>query len=258
MPEGDTLVQAANRVRPVLLGRTLRRAEFRHLRGMDRLRPGDVVTSVQSRGKYLEIEVERGFVLRTHLRMTGSWQVYADGARWTRPAHLARVVLGVDGAEAVCFAAPVVEVGRVGDDRLAHLGPDLCEADADLEAVVRRARTLPATTEIAEVLLDQRVAAGIGNVYKSEALWACGIDPFATLGSLDDDQLRVLFATAHRQLLDNLDRPRRETVPGGLAVYGRSRRSCLKCARAVQSAAQGPAGRVTYWCGHCQPPRPVG
>jgi endonuclease-8 len=253
MPEGDTLFQTASRLRPELVGAELRRVELRGIRGMDRLRVGDRVTSVESRGKYLEIEVERGFVLRTHLRMTGSWHLYRPGERWRRARHLARAVLETDDSVAVCFAAPVVEVGRVGDCRLDHLGPDLCRPEVDLDEIVERVELLAEPgTEIADVLLDQRVAAGIGNVYKSEALFACRVDPFTPVADIGAGDRRRLFDTAARQLRANLEPGQRTTVPGGLAVYGRTRKPCLACGTPIAARDQGPQGRRTYWCPRCQ------
>ena len=253
MPEGDTLFQTASRLRPALVGAELRRVELRGTRGMDRLRVGDRVTSVESRGKYLEIEVARGFVLRTHLRMTGSWHLYRPGERWRRARHLARAVLETDDSIAVCFAAPVVEVGRVGDRRLDHLGPDLCRPEVDLDEIIERVELLAVpSTEIADVLLDQRIAAGIGNVYKSEVLFACRVDPFTPVVDIGAVDRRRLFATASRQLRANLEPGQRATVPGGLAVYGRTRRPCLACATPIAARDQGPQGRRTYWCPRCQ------
>jgi endonuclease-8 len=255
VPEGDTLHRTATRLRPALVGRELERVELPRVRGVDRLKAGDVVTSVESRGKFLEIEVERGLVLRTHLRMTGSWHLYRSGERWRKPAHLARAVLGVSGWVAVCFAAPVVEVGREGDGRLDHLGPDLCRPDVDISVVVAR---LPPPGEpgppIAEVLLDQTVAAGIGNVYKSEVLHACRVNPFDPVGAVDSRTRERLYETAHRMLTSNLDGGPRETVPGGLAVYGRTRRPCRVCGTPIEARRHGDLARTTYWCPLCQPP----
>ena len=130
-----------------------------------------------------------GLTLRTHLRMTGSWHVYRERERWRKPAYLARAVVGTDsGWVAVCFSAPVVETYHravAEPDALAALGPDLClagvaRADACSTTIVARAARLgdPAAT-LGEALLDQRIAAGIGNVYKSEACFACGLAPTA-------------------------------------------------------------------------------
>jgi endonuclease-8 len=253
VPEGDTLRNLATRLRPVFVGNTLRRVSFPRLRGMDRLKAGDVVSEVRSRGKYLEIEVERGLILRTHLRMTGSWEAYEPGARWRKPRHLARAVLETDAATVVCFAAPVVEIGRRGDDALAHLGPDLCEEDVDIDEILRRIdEWADPRAEIADVLLDQRLAAGIGNVYKCEALFACRVDPFLPLAQVSDEARRRLYETAAAQLHANLGRDRRVTMGDGLAVYGRERQGCRVCGTGVRTTPQGVQGRQTWWCPRCQ------
>ena len=253
MPEGDTLYNTALELRPALEGEQLTDVNVR-ARGMYRLRPGDTVVSVEAHGKYLEITVARGLVLRTHLKMTGVWHLYEQGDRWRRPQHLARAVLETAAHVAVCFAAPTVEIGVVGDGRLDHLGPDLTDEHIDVVLLVERARSLEPATEIAEVLLDQRVACGIGNVYKNETLWACQVSPFAPLAAVTDEQLRALYETAHEQLRANLGRWRRQTHERGLAVYERARQGCPRCRGEIRTVTHGVVGRRTYWCPRCQPP----
>ena len=250
MPEGDTLYNTALELRPALLGEQLVEVSVR-ARGMYRLRAGDTVVSVEAHGKFLEIAVARGLVLRTHLKMTGVWHLYEQGERWRRPQHLARAVLHTAGHTAVCFAAPTVEIGVVGDGRLDHLGPDLT-GSVDIDRVVERARSLDPTTEIAEVLLDQRVACGIGNIYKNETLWACEISPFAVLGSVSDEDLAALYRTANEQLQANLGRWNRQTHARGFAVYERARQACPRCRGAILTTTHGAIGRRTYWCSRCQ------
>ncbi len=132
---------------------------------MDRVKAGDLVTRVQSRGKYLEIEVARGLIVRSHLQMTGTWELYDRHARWRKPRHLARAVLETERATAVCFSAPVVEIGRLGDGRLDHLGPDLCVPPVDIDDVLRRVDAWAGPpAEIAAVLLAQRLAARLGHL----------------------------------------------------------------------------------------------
>ncbi|MEM9465415.1 MAG: DNA-formamidopyrimidine glycosylase family protein [Actinomycetota bacterium] len=251
MPEGDTLYNTALQLRPALLGEPLTAVSVR-ARGMYRLRSGDVVRSVEAVGKFLEIVVERGLALRTHLHMTGVWHLYEQGERWRRPKHLARAVLETDAHVAVCFAAPTVEIGPVNDDRLAHLGPDLCHADVDLDAVLARVAESDPAVEIAEVLLDQRLAAGIGNVYKNEALWACEVSPFRPLAEVDEPTRRRLYETAAEQLQANLGRWRRQTHPKGLAVYDRAGQGCYRCFARIRTVEHGAIGRRTWWCPDCQ------
>ncbi|WP_436794961.1 Fpg/Nei family DNA glycosylase [Actinospongicola halichondriae] len=258
MPEGDTIHRAAARLRPALVGHTLTRFEAARLAG-DRPRPGETIETVEARGKHLLIGFSGGLVLRTHMRMTGSWHLYRDGERWQKGAHLARAVVGADsGWVAVCFQAPVVEIhhreGRQ-PDALAGLGPDLTAEHPDIDAVLARvARSTDDETEVADALLDQRLGAGIGNVYKSEVLFLHGIDPFTAVASIEPDRLRAVYETAHRLLRANLSTSRRVTYRGGVAVYGRKGQPCKRCGTVVRMRRQGPMARSTYWCPECQSP----
>jgi len=261
VPEGDTLHKIATRLRPALVGAELRRFDAPRLLG-PRPRTGKPIESVEAVGKHLMVTFGDGIVLQTHLRMTGSWHLYGAGERWRKPPHLMRARIGVDGWDAVCFSAPIVRT-HLGDaaaaDSVAHLGPDLCRPDADIDAAVARMAALSdADTAVADALLDQRVASGIGNVYKSEVLWAHRVDPFLSVAELDDGRRRSLLETSSRLLQANLSTIRRTTVPGGLAVYGKVRRPCRRCGTPIRSRRQGPQARSTYWCPRCQPPGSTG
>ena len=270
MPEGDTLHRTANRLRPALAGARLTRFEAPRLRG-DRPTPGVAITDVEAVGKHLLIHFADGLTLRTHLGMPGSWHLYPEGARWRKPRHLLRALVAVPGWEAVCFSAPQVETYRPahpggalgsGRDPVGHLGPDLCTPEPDLDEALRRFGTLPEPgTSVAEVLLDQRVAAGIGNVYKSELLHRCRVDPFVDAALVPEPVRRQLLAAANRLLLHNLTTTRRTTVAGpagSVAVYGRARRPCPRCGTPVRMQRHGSQNRSTYWCPTCQPPGAVG
>ncbi|MFL6206721.1 MAG: Fpg/Nei family DNA glycosylase [Acidimicrobiales bacterium] len=261
MPEGDTLFKIAARLRPALQGHRVTRFEAPRLVG-DAPELGERIEQVEARGKHLLVHFERGLVLRTHLRMSGSWHVYRERERWQKPAHLARAVIGTDsGWVAVCFQAPVVETyhQRGGDPApLASLGPDLCQAaslaDDVLDDVVARSRRLTsADATLGEALLDQRIAAGIGNVYKSEACFAAGLDPGMPLIDLPDDARRRVWQVAARQLQANLVGSARRTHAGGLAVYGRRGQPCRRCGTPIRVARQGEQQRSSYWCPTCQP-----
>ena len=256
MPEGDTIHRAADRLRSALVGRRVVRVEAGRARGR-RPQPGTTIDAVEAQGKHLRIRFADGTVLRTHLRMTGSWHLYRTGERWRQPAHLARALVEVDEWVAVCFSAPVVELER--DDRAtAHLGPDLTSAaltDTDLDvAVERMAAMLGPDVEIAVALLEQRVAAGIGNVFKSEVLFVHRVDPFTPLRAVPIDVRRALLATAATLLRANAaSAGPRVTYAGGTAVYGRERRPCRRCGTPIQRRRQGEQARSTYWCPTCQP-----
>jgi endonuclease VIII len=259
MPEGDTLFRTAARLRPALAGHALTRFEAARLAG-DRPKLGSRIDDVEARGKHLLVHFDGGLSLRTHLRMSGSWHLYREGERWRKGGHLARAVVGADsGWVAVCFQAPVVETyhRQLGDPApLASLGPDLCRTvdDAVLDAVLERLASLTDDrTEVGVALLDQRVAAGVGNVFKSEVCFACGVDPFTTVAELDVVTRRRLWATAARQLHANLERADRVTWGDGQAVYGRRGQPCPRCGTPVRMQRQGDQARSTYWCPSCQP-----
>jgi endonuclease-8 len=209
------------------------------------------VTAVESRGKHLLVRFAAGPVLHTHLRMRGSWHLYRPGSAWRRPPRAARVVVETPEAVAVCFAAPVVELLSPAEEAahpvLRALGPDVMAPGFPVSAVVERLRA-HAQAEIGEALLDQTLVAGVGNIYKSETLFACGVDPFAPVATLDDPTLDAIARTAER-LMKRGPRPR--------AVYGRAGRPCRRCGTLILMRRQGPMGRSTYWCPRCQPRPPV-
>jgi len=225
---------------------------------------GAHVTSVEPQGKHMLIEFDNGLVLHTHLRMSGTWHRYAPGERWRIAAWKARVVLEVPGHVVVCFNAPVAELmparATALHPALASLGPDLISPDFDADEAFNRLRA-GADVEIAEALLDQRVMAGIGNVFKSETLFIERINPWTHVSSLADVQLQKLIATAHRLLLENATpgRPGRVTTRGDpLArgneyVYGRAHKPCARCGTPIRVQRQGALNRSTYWCPRCQP-----
>lgn len=255
MPEGDTIHRTANRLRPALAEAVLLRFDAPRLRG-DRPRVGDRIDRVEAIGKHLLIRFEGGLVLHSHMKMTGSWHLYRTNERWQERPHLARAVLEVSGWVAVCFAAPVVQTYREGEAQspVAHLGPDLCRTDVDFDVVLERCTSIAAQgTSIADVLLDQRIACGIGNVFKSEALWACRCSPFTAIELITTTQRDRLWRVASKQLRSNLQGGTRTTVPGGLAVYGRQRQACRSCDTTIEMRHHGDQARSTYWCPVCQP-----
>jgi endonuclease VIII len=259
VPEGDTIYRAAAALRIALVGHPMVNFDAPRLVGPH---PdlGRIIETVDSHGKHLEITWDDGLVLHTHLRMTGSWHLYRPGERWRKSAHLARVTIEVPDWVAVCFNAPIVEIYRQADRRrhpgMGSLGPDLCRADADIGECVRRlAYYEDPAAPIQEVLLDQRIACGVGNVYKSEVLFACSTSPFAPLDTLGDAQRWQLIETASRFLRANLDHAGRITTTstsGGLAVYGRRGKPCIRCGTAIRTGRFGEHARITYWCPVCQ------
>lgn len=255
MPEGDTIHTLAARIRPTLEGQTLVRFEAPRLAGPLRPRPGMTIESVGAHGKHLLIRFERDLVLEVHLGMVGTWQLARPGERLRKPAHLIRARVGVEGWDTIFFTAPTVRVfvDRGNATPISHLGPDLAVVDPDLDAAVARMASLPEPDRtIAEVLLDQRVAAGIGNVFKSDVLWLCRVDPFAPVSAVDEPTRRALLETAAAQIRANVRPGRRQTVPTGLAVYRRHRQPCLRCGTPIRMRHHGDQARSTYWCPTCQ------
>jgi len=208
-------------------------------------------------------------VLRTHMRMNGSWHIYRPHESWQRPRRDMRIVVATSDLVAVGFNIPVAEFfparHLARHEVLRRLGPDLLSEDFDEEEALRRIQARPAET-IADVLLDQRVIAGIGNVYKSEVLFACRIKPFVRVGDLNLDALKCLVATARRLLLANAHSSvapmttytgyRRTTGrdnPGErLWVYSRAGHPCRRCGATVKIDKRGTDARLTYWCPSCQ------
>jgi endonuclease VIII len=221
---------------------------------------GRIVERVESHGKHLEIEWDNGMVLHTHMRMSGSWHLYRRGEKWRKPYEQMRAAIETDEWVAVCFNAPLVETYRQPDKRrhpgMGRLGPDLCKPDTDLSVVVNLLLSYgDADARIAEVLLDQRVMCGVGNVYRCEVLWATGISPFAKVGTLSERDAIRLVNTAASQLRSNLQTASRVTtteVKGGLAVYGRNGQQCARCISSVEMRRLGEHNRVLYWCPGCQ------
>jgi endonuclease-8 len=243
LPEGDTIWRTANALRPRLVGKPLLRVTPEAFRKLE----GTTVTAVEANGKHLLIRFDSGLVLHTHMRMTGAWHLYRPGEAWRKPAGLARIVLKTADTVAVLFSAPVVELVREKEAvrDLAHLGPDLLATELDLDEVVRRARASDRRT-LGELLLDQRVAAGIGNIYKCESLWRLRRDPWQPPAELSDEELGKLYREARSLMqaaLHGRFRP---------AVHGKTGRSCPRCLGRIACRRQGDPARFTYHCPTCQ------
>lgn len=246
MPEGDTIFRTAARLQQALGGKRVTRFEtvFPQLARVDDQSPlrGRTIEQVVAHGKHLVIDFSGDLHLRTHMRMNGEWHLYRHGERWWRARRDMRVVIETDDFVAVGFNIPVAEFST---DALRQLGPDLLGGDFDLAEAMKRARSRP-DEEIANVLLDQRVVAGVGNIWKSETLFRCGVDPFRHVADIDDATLERIIKTA-RALLQVSAKSRGERF-----VYSRRGQPCRKCGTAIQYRKQGLDARGTYWCPKCQ------
>ncbi len=261
MPEGDTIHKLANFLGPRLSGETLLDAWLADAADA-RCCIGCRVREVAARGKHLFIELDNDTALRTHLGMYGSWHRYPPGAGWQRPRKQLSVSLSTADWQYVCFNAREVELVALPSvrRRIVHgrLGPDLVADEADPVYLVRRAREMvDADAPIVDVLLDQRVASGIGNVYKSEVLFLERLAPATALADLGDADLGRCFVTAAELLRRNLGGGRRVTrfdndQAGRLWVYGRGGLPCLSCDTPIANRRMGRHHRGTYWCPACQ------
>jgi endonuclease-8 len=259
MPEGDSLHRTAHTLNRVLGRQRLLRVRSSVATIAAAELAGHVVEDVSARGKNLLIRFDDGRVLHTHLRMHGSWHVYRPGERFQRPEHQARVVLEVADALAVCFSAPTVRLlaphAFANDAYLGGLGPDLIPDELDEEKAVAGLASLSALP-LGEAVLTQTALAGIGNIWKSETLFLCRLNPFALVSSLERESLAEIVRTARRLLRASVrSQTAQAPLEGGRGrfwVYGRSGEPCRKCSTAVRMKRQGTQLRSTYYCAQCQ------
>jgi endonuclease-8 len=257
MPEGDTIHRIAARLRPLLVGVVPDEVLTPHPRhGFDRWPQrlaGRAVQAVDVHGKHLFLRFEGAMTLHSHLRMSGAWATYRGAEPWRRSPSRAWLVLRVGEHRAVQFDGPLLELTsdyrQRHDPRLLALGPDVLAERFDEDEVLRRARAGDQSRTVGELLLDQRVLAGIGNVWKSEACFAAALDPWRRVGQTADSQLLAAIRFARERMgvsaLNGVsDRPR--------SVYKRAGMPCPRCGGRLRVAGQGEGARSTYWCPGCQ------
>jgi endonuclease VIII len=273
LPEGDSIFRAAQTLHKYMASKVVTRFEsmFPALTrvAFDTPVVGRTIDAVRSRGKHLLIVFSGDLVLRTHMRMNGGWHIYPAGARWKRPARDLRILVGTHDAVAVGFNIPVAEFLAARDvarnEPLRSLGPDLLDPAFDPYEALRRMRARE-SEPIADVLLNQRVVAGIGNVFKSEILYEARVNPFTPTTALDDAVLARVVDTAVRLLRANVlsaaqtlspavgRRTMRRLDPNeNLWVYGRAGKPCRRCGTRISSQSTGLDARLTFWCPICQP-----
>jgi endonuclease VIII len=258
MPEGDTIHHAARRIRAVLEDRVPEQILTPHPRHQADRWPerlsGRAVRSVDAHGKHLFLRFDGDLTLHSHLRMGGAWRVHREGARWTRARRRAWLVLRCDGWEVVQFDGPVLELMRESrtrfDRRLAALGQDVIGVSFDPGGFLQRLRAADPARAIGDALLDQRVVAGIGNVWKSEACFAAALSPWRPLGSVRDEEAVALVLFAREAMRVSADGDGFSARPR--AVYRRAGRPCVRCGRPIRQQRQGDYNRVTFWCPGCQ------
>jgi endonuclease-8 len=275
MPEGDTIFRAARSMHRVLAGHPVTRFEtaYAHLDRVNVDTPivGRTIEQIKSAGKHHLIVFSGDLILRTHMRMNGSWHLYRHGEKWWRGPQAMRVRIDTADWVAVAFNVPVAEFVTPKElsttDPVAKLGPDLLGATFDRDEAVRRL-IASGHQAIALSLLDQRLVAGIGNVYKSEVLYLSGVNPFTPASAVPRATLEGMMELARRLLKDNvlegasgqiqtfrnLRQTNRSMDPDqNLWVYGRIGKPCRKCGTPIEMKKMGIEARSTYWCPGCQP-----
>jgi endonuclease VIII len=250
MAEGDTILRAARRLEAAIGGEAVAvtapnpRGRAARLERLD----GRRLERVESHGKHLLLRFG-DLVLHSHMGMSGSWHTYRRGERWRKPRRSAWAVLAGERQEAVQFGGPTLRVLAAEkvrlDPTLGRLGPDVLADDFDPEPVVAAMRAQPDRT-LGDALLDQRLLAGVGNIFKSEACFAARVDPWRRLADLDDEELRAVLLAARELMLAAVASGRQPH-----AIY-RRRGPCPVCGGPVSSRGQGDANRTTYWCRRCQ------
>lgn len=270
MPEGDTIHKLARLLHRSLAGARVERLWLRD-RGLLPDFVGAELREVRALGKHLLMPLTAGhgrFVLHTHLGMKGRWDRYSPEASWRRSPNQAGVQLGIGGRDYICFRPMLVELFRRDEllrhPSLARLGPDLLDPAASLAGVVARARSREARS-VTDLLLDQRVACGLGNEYRNEILFLRGLHPETRSDALSDGSILALFELGRELLQNNLGGWKRTTTrkvspeeplrPGESRcfVQGRAGQPCLVCQSEILAGRVGDAARATYWCPSCQP-----
>jgi endonuclease-8 len=214
---------------------------------------GRRIEHIDTHGKNLFLRFEGDLVLHSHLRMTGSWGVYAPGSRWRRAPSRAWLVLSRAGHDVVQFDGPVLELMTESrshfDLRLAALGPDVLADHFDHARFLARLRQEDPTRPIGDALLDQRTIAGIGNIWKSEGCWEAGVSPWRVVGDVTDEEARTIVDGVRPRMLRSGTRGPRF---GTERLYRRTGRPCPRCGTRIDAAPQGDGNRMTYWCPGCQ------
>ena len=244
MPEGDSLRRAARRLQ-VLVGQEVK-VETPHPQAAatqvaERL-DGRRLLEVEAVGKNLLLRFEGGLVLRSHLRMTGRWRVTPTGGK----QRVGRPWLVLRGREheAVLWNGPVLELHTRGLERL---GPDILADPPDFDAMIENLRRQHQDRALGDALLDQKLVAGIGNLWKAEALWRARISPWRTLRDVSNEELGDVLSWAARLMNASVETGREDRQ-----VYRKVGRPCPRCGTRIRSHGQGDDNRTAYWCPTCQ------
>ena len=255
MGEGDTIHRTARRLNAAIGGERVTDVSVPNPMSPLRLQSarlgrlrGKRLLSAQARGKHLLLHFERELALHCHLGMNGSWRIDEPGVRRGRSAW---VVLSTTHAEAAQFGGTRLALRGEGelrsDPRLAGLGPDLLAPGFRPSTGAAALRAAPERQALGEALLDQRLVAGAGNVYKSEGCFAASLDPWRPVSEFTDADLEGLFEALQDMMAAGVEGKRRRRL-----VYRRGGLPCARCGARIRSRGQGDANRTTYWCPRCQ------
>jgi endonuclease-8 len=274
MPEGDTIFRAARTLHRALAGEVVTGFES-VLPKLERVEvdsrvTGRTIEKVEANGKWTLMYFSGDLILLTHMLMSGSWHIYRPGEKWRRPPLDMRLIIRTAKIEAVGFSVPIAEFHTADSLRrrrgFNRLGPSVLAPEYNDAEILRRLRSRP-DMSIGEALLSQSLLAGVGNVFKSEICFACGVHPFRTVGSLSISELASLVSTARKFLLANVTDNSGDKIvtytgirrttgrtdsEENLWAYGRRGEPCRRCGTAIESRKQGIDARTTFWCPSCQ------
>ena len=261
MPEGDTVWRAAHRLNAALASHDLITSDFRVPSLATTDLKGFGTSEVVSVGKHLLFRLEHEdtrLTLHTHFRMDGSWHIYPKGERWRGgPTHTIRVILRTASHDVVGYRLPVVELLKREDEHsvVGHLGVDIMSSTWDEAVAVAAVQSEP-ERNIGDALVDQRLIAGIGNLFRCESLFICRVNPWAAVSEVD---VRTVVQTAAVLMHRNRWNPRQITTGDERRghehfVHARGGRECRRCSTRIEVGHDGiaPKERLVYWCPQCQ------
>jgi endonuclease-8 len=279
MPEGDTIYRAARALQKALGCKVVTAFEtsMAKLASVNDDTPlvGRTVERVEARGKWCLIFFSGDLILVTHMLMSGTWHIYRTAEKWWQPKNRMRVAITCGDYQAVAFNVPIAEFHTVRslerNSQVPRLGPDMLADEFSIEAGVQALRQRAAShpsDEIGVVLLNQRILAGLGNVYKSEVTFAAGVNPFRQMGTITEREMMVMIEVSRKYMKANVldgsgtgivtymgNRRTTHSMDSSdrLWVYGRQGKECRRCGAEIMMRKQGEQARSTYWCPSCQP-----
>jgi endonuclease-8 len=257
VPEGDTVYLTASNLNAALAGQVLTGCDIRVPAFATVDLTGEIVHEVVPRGKHLLMRIG-DVTVHSHLKMEGSWHLYRPASRWKRPAWQARAVLTTEQWVAVGFELGELEIVPRKDEEsiVGYLGPDLLSDDWDEGEALRRMLAEP-DRPVGLAILDQRVIAGLGNVYRNELCFLRGVLPTRPVAEVAEPQ--KLVELGQRLIHANRTRSTRTTtgkLRGDTAwVHDREGKPCFRCGTLIRRGRLGESElqeRNTFFCPECQ------